>query len=169
MRINIDKLTGIIKAQSGVKLPNIITDTSIGKFPTFDSNGVIQKAKPINLIGQSINKQVNISPLEVDKLNKLLPTISKFNDNFIKEGYTPVQSAGIIGNLFVESGLKSTTNQNGGGPGFGIGQWEKGNPRYIKLAEAASKVGKPVTDEDVQLNYLNQELTSPDRFFKENA
>src|SRR5580765_5689939 len=45
---------------------------------------------------------------------------------FIGKGLSSVQSAGIIGNLDVESGVDPTKYQCGGGPGRGIAQWSAG-------------------------------------------
>jgi murein DD-endopeptidase MepM/ murein hydrolase activator NlpD len=46
---------------------------------------------------------------------------------FIDRGLTPAQSAGIVGNLIVESGVDPRINQVGGGPGRGIAQWSAGD------------------------------------------
>src|ERR1700722_10372316 len=45
---------------------------------------------------------------------------------FIGQGLTPVQAAGIVGNLEQESGVSPTIAQYGGGPGRGIAQWSTG-------------------------------------------
>jgi MYXO-CTERM domain-containing protein len=47
-------------------------------------------------------------------------------DFFLAKGLTPVQSAGIIGNLDQESSMDPTVSQFGGGPGRGIAQWSAG-------------------------------------------
>src|SRR4051794_15363078 len=44
-------------------------------------------------------------------------------DFFLGKGLTPIQAAGIIGNLDQESGMSPTISQYGGGPGRGIAQW----------------------------------------------
>lgn len=116
------KVGGIIKAQSGVLLPNLITDTKMARLPTFDEAGVIGKPKNLNYIGQPIKTQVNIPAADAKRIDKVFPTIERFNQNFIAKGYTPEQSSGMLGNFFMESGLNPAVNQHGGGPGFGIGQ-----------------------------------------------
>jgi hypothetical protein len=45
---------------------------------------------------------------------------------FVGQGLTPVQAAGIVGNLEQESGVSPTIAQYGGGPGRGIAQWSTG-------------------------------------------
>ncbi len=47
-------------------------------------------------------------------------------DYFLARGLTPVQAAGIVGNLDQESGMDPTISQYGGGPGRGIAQWSAG-------------------------------------------
>ncbi|PWJ27165.1 peptidase inhibitor family I36 [Branchiibius hedensis] len=47
-------------------------------------------------------------------------------DFFVGKGLTARQSAGIVGNLVVESGVDPTIKQIGGGPGRGIAQWSVG-------------------------------------------
>src|SRR5688572_3894180 len=44
---------------------------------------------------------------------------------FVSQGLTPEQSAGVTGNLLLESAgtLDPKINQGGGGPGRGIAQW----------------------------------------------
>lgn len=87
--------------------------------------------------------------------------------NFLTgKGLTPIQAAGIMGNLQAESGfnpkrVQSTKTPEGdednitvdGKTGYGIAQWtDRG--RQQKLAEFASKAGKPSGDLDVQLDFL---------------
>jgi hypothetical protein len=47
-------------------------------------------------------------------------------DYFLARGLTPVQAAGIVGNLDQESDMDPTVSQYGGGPGRGIAQWSAG-------------------------------------------
>src|SRR5690606_28579908 len=63
---------------------------------------------------------------------------------FIDKGLTPEQAAGIVGNLQSESGVQPGRNQDGGGPAFGIAQWEGG--RRTNLERFAAARGKPVDD-----------------------
>src|SRR5690606_17919333 len=43
---------------------------------------------------------------------------------FESKGWTRAQAAGIVGNLQAESGVDPNRRQNGGGPGYGLAQWE---------------------------------------------
>jgi hypothetical protein len=45
---------------------------------------------------------------------------------FVNKGLTPTQSAGIVGNLILESSVIPTAVEYGGGPGRGIAQWSVG-------------------------------------------
>lgn len=45
---------------------------------------------------------------------------------FVRKGLSKKQSAGIVGNLIVESGVNPGISQVGGGPGRGIAQWSVG-------------------------------------------
>lgn len=44
---------------------------------------------------------------------------------FIGEGWSIAQAAGIVANLQAESLVVPTQAQHGGGPGYGIAQWER--------------------------------------------
>lgn len=43
---------------------------------------------------------------------------------FEGQGWTQAQAVGIVANLDAESGLDPHSHQQGGGPGYGLGQWE---------------------------------------------
>ncbi len=78
---------------------------------------------------------------------------------FITKGLTAAQSAGIVGNLMLESGGNVTinpdaTNPNGGA--YGIAQWLGG--RKTALEAYAASQGKPRNDLGVQLEFLWSEL-----------
>ncbi|WP_446663685.1 phage tail tip lysozyme [Flexivirga sp. B27] len=72
-----------------------------------------------NALGMSPNTS-GIAPLSIAANEK-----TAFN-YFVKKGLTKRQSAGIVGNLIVESGVDPTIKQSGGGPGRGIAQWGVG-------------------------------------------
>ncbi|WP_406271738.1 phage tail tip lysozyme [Nocardia sp. NBC_00881] len=72
-----------------------------------------------------------------------------------KYGFTPAQAAGIVGNMQVESGLKtSALNPREGA--IGLCQWLGGRRRNLERFAAAQ--GKPVTDWKVQVDFMMQEL-----------
>lgn len=72
------------------------------------------------------------------------------------KGLTREQTAGILGNLKIESGYSPTAyNANEGA--IGIAQWEGG--RRTALQAYAAKAGGKETDLGIQLGFLWQELT----------
>ena len=75
---------------------------------------------------------------------------------FESQGWTRAQAAGIVANLQAESGLNPGIQQYGGGPGYGLGQWE--GPRQALFQQ--------VTGHDIhgssfgqQLQFVQYELT----------
>ena len=81
---------------------------------------------------------------------------------FTSKGLTPVQAAGLTGNLLYESGgyLSPYAKQQGGGPGRGIAQWEVGDSRYDGLLAFAKSKGKTASDFKTQVQYVWHELTT---------
>lgn len=82
---------------------------------------------------------------------------------FVGKGLSPAQSAGIVGNLMLESG--SPINPRAvqrGGPGRGIAQWsvgERWNGRgYDTLAHYARSHGASMYSLNTQLNFIWYEL-----------
>jgi peptidoglycan hydrolase-like protein with peptidoglycan-binding domain len=75
---------------------------------------------------------------------------------FMSQGWTRAQAAGIVANLQAESGLNPGIQQLGGGPGYGLAQWE--GPRQADFARWAghdihgSSFGE-------QLQFVQYELT----------
>jgi hypothetical protein len=85
-------------------------------------------------------------------------------DYFLGKGLTPIQAAGIVGNLDQESGVDPTMVQQPGGPGRGIAQWSAGarwdttnndNAKWFALEEAT-----PVKSLQLQLDFIWYELTT---------
>lgn len=80
---------------------------------------------------------------------------------FISLGYTPIQAAGIVGNLDIESGFSDDVikgNKTGdNGTAFGIAQWR--NDRQDRFR----KMYKDPTNFDSQLEYVNWELRNTHR------
>ena len=84
-------------------------------------------------------------------------------DYFRSKGLSGEQSAGIVGNLDVESGLDPTIEQRGG-PGRGIAQWSVGarwdtTPGDNVKAYAAQQ-GKSAVSLQLQLDFIWFELTN---------
>lgn len=75
---------------------------------------------------------------------------------FQSRGYTPVQAAGIVGNLVQESGSLDPTLSHDGGTGIGIAGWRL--ERRTALKQFAAARGKTEADFQTQLEFLDQEL-----------
>ena len=71
-------------------------------------------------------------------------------------GYTDAGAAGIMGNMFAESGL-STTATNPSSGAYGLCQWLGG--RKTALKNYAAGQGKPMSDLQTQLGFFQKEMT----------
>jgi len=86
---------------------------------------------------------------------------------FVSQGLSPVQAAGIVGNLQGESGQglnTQTVNRGDGRDGsdsIGIGQWN--STRAQALKDYAASKGVPHTDLTTQLEFLHSELKGPEK------
>jgi Phage tail lysozyme len=85
-------------------------------------------------------------------------------DFFLGKGLTPVQAAGIVGNLDQESGMSPTIWQYGGGPGRGIAQWSAGgrwdSGYHDNVAWYAAQQKESIYSLHLQLEFIWYELTS---------
>ncbi len=99
------------------------------------------------------SEKLNFSP---DKKEK----IKQYKDFFIGRGFTKEQAAGIVGNLYAESGLNHSIKQIGGGPGFGLAQWE--GPRQADFKRVMGKNIEDSTEVD-QLNFIIWELNNTEK------
>ncbi len=79
---------------------------------------------------------------------------------FESKGWTRAQAAGIVGNLQAESGVDPNRRQNGGGPGYGLAQWE--GPRQADFKAWAGKDIHQSTFRE-QLEFIQHELTTTER------
>ena len=82
-------------------------------------------------------------------------------DYFVGKGLTPIQAAGIVGNLDQESGDSPTAVQSGG-PGRGVAQWSVGG-RWDTSAgdnENAFVGAAKIWDLNAQLGFIWYELTT---------
>lgn len=75
---------------------------------------------------------------------------------FQSQGWTRAQAVGIVANLDAESGMDAGIRQIGGGPGFGLAQWE--GPRQ---ADFRAWAGRPIQGSSFQqqLDFIQHELT----------
>ena len=82
---------------------------------------------------------------------------------FRSKGYSPAAAAGILGNMYQESGIDPTKVQgNGAGPAAGIVQWENYNTksaRWKAMADYNKSRGKDWTDLQGQLEFVDKELS----------
>jgi hypothetical protein len=74
---------------------------------------------------------------------------------FIGKGYSPEASAGIVGHLPHESGMNPAAVGDSGTSG-GLAQWH--NERLTALKSFAAAKGKPATDFQTQLEFIDHEL-----------
>jgi len=86
------------------------------------------------------------------------PENTKISMEFlIKKGLTEEQAAGIVGNLYAESGLNPSI-EGDGGTSLGIAQWH--NERKTSLIDFCKSKSEDPTSLLCQLNYLWYELTN---------
>ena len=79
---------------------------------------------------------------------------------FESKGWTRAQAAGIVGNLQAESGVNPNRGQDGGGPGYGLAQWEGPRQRDFK-AWSGHDIHQSTFHE--QLEFIQHELTTTER------
>lgn len=83
---------------------------------------------------------------------------------FIKKGYSPEVSAGIVGNLIHESGLSTKIEGDKGlrgGSSYGLAQWREG--RLTGLQTFAKNRKSEWTDFNTQLEYVHHELNTSEK------
>jgi hypothetical protein len=103
------------------------------------------------------------APGQTEEALQTFPNEKPAFDFFRAKGLTPVQSASIVGNLDVESGIDPTIAQPNG-PGRGIAQWSVGGrwdtiPGDNVKAYAAQK-GQSATSLQLQLDFIWFELVT---------
>jgi LysM repeat protein len=76
---------------------------------------------------------------------------------FESQGWTRAQAVGIVANLDAESGMDPNINQIGGGPGYGLAQWE--GPRQADFREWAGKDIRQSSFAE-QLEFIQWELNN---------
>jgi len=81
---------------------------------------------------------------------------SRLVDYFIKQGWSRDDAAAIVGNLQYESGLDPRQRQRGGGPGYGLAQWE--GPRQA-LFKKVTGVDIHSASADQQAAFVQWEFT----------
>lgn len=76
-----------------------------------------------------------------------------------KYGLSPVAAAGVVGNLYQESGFNPNATHDGG-RGYGMAGWDPN--RTAALQAFAQSQGKPASDPQVQLDFVVNEGKSGD-------
>jgi hypothetical protein len=76
---------------------------------------------------------------------------------FVGQGWTRAQAIGIVANIDAESKMNPNQAQIGGGPAYGLGQWE--GPRQASFRAWAGKTVQNSTF-DEQLAFIQYELTT---------
>jgi hypothetical protein len=83
---------------------------------------------------------------------------------FVNKGLTPVQAAGIVGNLMQESSVSPTAVEYGGGPGRGIAQWSVGgrwdSSSGDNMTSYAAQHGVSRSSLNAQLDFIWFELSN---------
>ena len=77
---------------------------------------------------------------------------------FRKLGYSAAATAGIMGNMWRESGFDPTISQIGGGPGRGLCQWTVSD-RWQNLIQWASSQGMDHMTVEAQCGFVDHELS----------
>ena len=75
---------------------------------------------------------------------------------FQGQGWTRAQAIGIVANLDAESGMNEGVNQIGGGPGYGLAQWEGPRQADFKAWAGHDIHGSSFSE---QLRFVQYELT----------
>lgn len=110
----------------------------------------------VSLSSESINQISGTFKVGAETLNKAQTDVARaIFDFFISKGYTPTQSAGVVGNAFAESGFDpSAVNSIGA-----IGIFQHLTPsRQKELADVAEGMGVSVLNLTAQLETAYKEL-----------
>jgi hypothetical protein len=94
---------------------------------------------------------------DLSTLMGLAATKSAF-EFFTGKGYSTAAAAGIVGHLPIESGMNPAAVGDSG-TSIGLAQWHK--ERADALKDYAASVGKPASDFQTQLDFIDRELHQP--------
>ena len=173
MKYNPESNSFIQKGQLGMQAPKLIKrpqgyGISAPAFKVSKSISINPKWSPAPLPEAKITTTNEMFDSDIKMLSKWKDKIPEYAKKFKDSGYTPEQTAGILGSLFQESNFDPTKKQVGG-KGFGFAQWTIGDVRYNELQDTAKIMGKPITDPEVQFKHLLTELNAPTVQHIENA
>ncbi|MFE9320194.1 phage tail tip lysozyme [Nocardia sp. NPDC052278] len=141
------KITDPESDQSG-SAPNSIG--SGNQFPAYTGSGGNRRSStgPAGL-----GNYANAAPISGGKKAKA----SEIYQYLLKQGFTPAQAAGILGNMQVESGFDTGAyNPNEGA--IGLCQWEGGRRQALEAFAASDHQHRSVTDMTLQVDFMIHEL-----------
>ena len=124
--------------------------TGEGDFEISDIKGTVEDGK---FTAEKEMTEEELAALQGDNATKIW-------NYFRTHGYSEAATAGIMGNLEVESGLDPTIKQHGGGPGRGLAQWTVNGSRWNGLLEVANEKGTTWDDLETQLIWIDEEINS---------
>lgn len=105
----------------------------------------------ISTVGQNANTGNGFIPMSGNDVT------AKTWNALRKAGHSIIATAGAMGNIHYESGgFNASAIEGGSGEGLGLCQWSFG--RKTQLQNYAASLGKPATDENVQIQFLIAEL-----------
>ena len=93
-------------------------------------------------------------------MSSLQERVSHALDYFKSHGWTYNQSCGIVANLQAESQVDPTQAQHGGGPAYGIAQWEHPRQNLFQRLYGLDIHGSSL---DQQLAFVQYELTNTEQ------
>lgn len=115
-------------------------------------------SRPIPIESTSNNTSVTLSEGNVGQANEMVNYLTS-------KGLKKEAAAGIVGNLMVESGLKTTASGDKN-TSFGLAQWRDpipGQGRWTNLKNFTSNRGLDINSVNGQLEYLIHELSTSHR------
>lgn len=103
-------------------------------------------------------EQEQVQPEEITPVPDNRTTEEIIWDFLIGSGYSKIQTAAVIGNLYQESGLNSSRIEMKTKEGIGIAQWSFGRKQQLK--DYCAGKGVEWTDLNSQLEFLVKEMNS---------
>ena len=114
--------------------------------------GVLQYYAKLNTSTESSGSSSGSGSIDISGESNTAAAIWAF---LVTSGYTEAATAGIMGNMYAESGLVTTATNSSSGT-YGLCQW--GWSRKTNLKNFAAQKGKAMSDLQTQLEFLVYEL-----------
>jgi hypothetical protein len=139
--------------------PTILEETN------YDVNGNVTGPTPSSTASATNSSSTGTTPSSTSSANVDLPkggsiSSSEAIDHLVKQGLTPAQAAGVVGNLVQESKLNSGA-QNKSEGSYGLAQWRLS--RLADLTSFAASKGKDIGDPKTQLDFIMHELRGKEK------